>query len=170
MGLDLAGLGHGRDAAVACVIAEFIGVQQLLFPATRRLHFALELEGLAFPDGNFFLIHRDRFGVCLLRVFHRDVQRIGTGNVDLFAVYHLVGGDVVLIFLLVVQLFMRRGKGALFKGSKLFKSLRAVAVAPVDLIAVRSLVFQPGERDLFVAAAAFCEKHRELQVIDRFSA
>lgn len=48
-GLDLAGLGYGRDAAVACVIAEYVGVQQQLFPAARLLHFTLELEGLAFP-------------------------------------------------------------------------------------------------------------------------
>ena len=47
--LDLAGLGYGRDAAVACVIAEYVGVQQQLFPAARLLHFTLELEGLAFP-------------------------------------------------------------------------------------------------------------------------
>ena len=48
-GLDLAGLGYGRDATVACVIAEYVGVQQQLFPAARLLHFTLELEGLAFP-------------------------------------------------------------------------------------------------------------------------
>ena len=92
------------------------------------------------------------------------MQCIGTGDVNLFAVYHLVGCDVVLIFLLVVQLFMRRGKSALFKRAEFFESLRSVTVAPVDLIAVRPLVFQPGKRDLFVAATSFCEKHREFQV------